>query len=86
MEKSYGFLRKSSLLYDTSSPRKYQKIEYSKQHPRYKSLISTKHALRILEEAYGLFIEGHCKSVQALAISNDNTYFVSGSADYTIRV
>ena len=39
-----------------------------------------------LESNFGIFVEGHTNYVLGVAITSDNKYAVSGSADNTVRV
>ena len=39
-----------------------------------------------LQSNFHLFLEGHNSSVYSVAVTNDNKYIVSGSADSTIRI
>ena len=40
----------------------------------------------LLEEGYGLFLEGHTSHVSSVAITSDNKYIVSGGHDNTVRI
>ena len=40
----------------------------------------------LLEEGYGLFLEGHTELISSVAITSDNKYIVSGGRDKTVRI
>ena len=44
------------------------------------STMPVKNAMLLLEEEYGLFLEGHTSSVDSVAITSDNKYIVSGGS------
>ena len=39
-----------------------------------------------IQNDYNIFLEGHANHVKVLAMTNDNKYIISGSADNTIRI
>ena len=43
-------------------------------------------AKHLLEEGYGLFLEGHPLFISSIAISSDNKYIASGGMDKTVRI
>ena len=43
-------------------------------------------AKHLLEEGYGLLLEGHPWFISSLAISSDNKYIASGGMDKTVRI
>ena len=47
---------------------------------------NTRIIIKELERDYKVFLEGHKSNIRALAITSDNKYIVSGSADMTIRI
>ena len=50
------------------------------------STMPLENAKILLEEGYGLFLEGHNDFVESVAITSDNKYIVSGGNDNTMRV
>ena len=56
--------------------KKQAKLQFLDSHQANKQLI----------EQYGLFLEGHTNRVTSVAITSDNKFIVSGSADNTVRV
>ena len=50
------------------------------------SLMPLENAKLLLEEEYGLFLEGHTDLVNSVAITSDNKYIVSGGYDNTVRI
>ena len=62
--------------------------DFLKEFERVKeiSTMPVKDAKHLLEEGYGLFLEGHTSFVNSVAISSDNKYIVSGGNDKTVRI
>ena len=50
------------------------------------SAMPVKNAKFLLEEGYGLILEGHTKYVSSVAITSDNKYIISGGYDNTVRI
>ena len=50
------------------------------------STMPVKNAKILLEEGYGLFLEGHTELINSVAITSDNKYIVSGGYDKTVRI
>ena len=45
-----------------------------------------KKAMRLLEEGYNLFLEGHTSYLSSIAITSDSTHIVSSGFDGTVRI
>ena len=90
--KEFERIARTSLV--ISMPHQLNKIQnlyssdFLKEFERIKEIssIPVKNAKLLLEEEYGLFLEGHTSSVFSVAITSDNKYIVSGGSDNTVRI
>ena len=62
--------------------------DFLKEYERVKDIskMPVKDAKILLEEGYGLFLEGHTDPVSSVAITSDSKYIVSGGYDNTVRI
>ena len=67
---------------------KLYKSDFLKEFKRVKkiSTMPVENAKLLLEERYGLFLEGNISSISSVRITSDNKYIVSGGCDKTVRV